>query len=235
MLLTSYQTLWQRSLAYPNGKLVFLYSKSKDGKSLRRKDGGDKDGEHIALTFDPDDSTSYKCLIRGRFARVYCDEGQFIRGPKTKANMVLHLIDRKAFFIVSATPIVNHPRDAIGYLPFYYNDNWGFSNDAYKTARIYEDDFDYKHFAMTTQKYDTKVVTICNATPLLHGAAMDEFLAGAENQLWVLSPDNYETVGNRESWKPAACRLMLEAIYKRLVLQIDYQTIIDLHDGMYIP
>jgi hypothetical protein len=181
-----------------------------------------------------DNQRVYCSRCRYTFARVIVDEAHILRNPDTLFAEAVFQTLKHAVVFLTATPMLNHPKDLRGYLHQIFK-NWRLDEELFRSDRVRAylpqldpRDAELKDASGTARSYnlmpeydsqDPDVVT-------LHQSWDKKQL-----RLWILDPRLYATTGKSYNWNPYICQVMLPPILEMLLIRIDYSSKFDLQDG----
>ena len=111
LILTTYSTSTSRALLANGNK---AYGNTEITVSAR-----DESGEYIKAP-----GVIYTTDLAQKFNYIICDEAHKIRNEATLTSEFLALCQPKAFLWLTATPIVNNPKDELGYSRLGWNPQW---------------------------------------------------------------------------------------------------------------
>lgn len=164
-------------------------------------------------------------VVTDCFARVICDEAQWLRKPASNVSQSVLQIQARHLHFLTATLLLNRVTDMVGYLSLMWNPSWGIRHDARGDAFMYEDDFDPADFEPVDRSYNLMKDSDGSIDPVLQQA----YDAGCKP--WVLDPNNFVKLGRRHRWSPLVCKQMLRPIFRQIVLKHTLTTVITDLDG----
>ncbi|KAF2964212.1 hypothetical protein GQX73_g9387 [Xylaria multiplex] len=184
-----------------------------------------------------------------KFGVLVVDEAHTCKNSRSTTHQLIRSINRECLLLSSATPLMNHPRDMLGYLRL------GFYNlpivlplpQHYDALTMYKEDFDpYVPVGATPyQNLDgiDRVGSVTNNALIrdTQGAnvtAQELELCDAFEQdgykWWTLSPELFRHVARQHSWSFDLCKTIIGQIYEQLFLCRNMSTSIKTPDGKSI-
>lgn len=226
MILTVYHTFWQRCLATTSvtGSKERIYgTASGNGKSIE----------------DLDTSRVYTSLIQYEFERVILDEAHALRNPRTLISEMVRQTRKSHIHFLTATPMLNHPRDLRGLLTLFWNPEWALHDVGLGFKECYEKDFDPAGYDVIQGAGGPHEQTLTK--DFLPRAGSSErsqqryatFMEAYKRneKVWLLDPDNFRVVGTTGKWAPAITALMIPQILAQFQLRLTMASHIDREDG----
>lgn len=142
---------------------------------------------------------TWSSYLKHRFARLVMDEGQTIKGTKTRAHKACHALYAPTKWIVSATPASNRVDDYIGILNMLWHPSWeeGVPDDT-SPAERYSPEWG-NQFLQKHPDYQAR-------------------WGGA--RLWILNPEPFAALVNKDKLTATLGRAVLTAIAESLILRI---------------
>lgn len=195
-------------------------------------DNEDADGEGMNQVVNKSSTSKrlYYSTCACWFARVIVDEAHVLRNPDTLfSESVVQTLTRNIHFL-SATPLLNHPRDLRGYLHQLFRrchgQEWYLENIWRGYTHMYADDFDPLNApALDTGELRSVMPPRTPQTENLWLAHEQKFA------LYILDPANYVACGQAASWSPDRCQQIMPRILEMIMIRIGYETSIRMHDG----
>lgn len=174
----------------------------------------------------------YYCMFRRWVARVVIDEGHICRNPDTLFAETLVQTKSHNVHFLTATPLLNHPRDLLGYLHQVWRreptQEWDL-NVSKPYLEMYKDDFDPEHVVYDPDDPTEEPASVMPQKNERTRELWDAHQAGIP--LYVLSPHNYHLAGKEAAWSPERCQEIMPRIIKTILLRVGYETSIDLGNG----
>jgi hypothetical protein len=179
----------------------------------------------------------YLCRCRYVWERVIVDEAHVLRNPKTLIAEAIYQTPKRNLHCLTATPLLNHPKDLRGYLHQLFRSKWQLSEEADGLVEQYHTSFNPRSFtwaefnpgARDNSRYEMESVNLLPP----RDASSEELWSANERgiRLYLLDPAQFATLGRVHVWSPAICQTMLPPILKMILLRIGYETLLDLQNG----
>ena len=182
------------------------------------------------------------------FGLVVLDEAHQLKGETTVSHQAVASIKRDSMLLVSATPLINHPKDILSYLRL------GFSN--LPNLRKIPRDMDLAELYGTnfaagtapfkplgTVQYKTKdgsykVNPKSQGVVLLDQDAEDDgtkerlqALEDANLRWWTFHPDLFRRAARQQGWTYDSCRNVVGQILQQLFMRRTMTTVLEMPDG----
>jgi hypothetical protein len=172
----------------------------------------------------------YVTRVNYMFERIICDEAHTLRNPTTTLSESIRQAMHCNIHFLTATPMLNHPRDLRGYLSLIWNPRWALSGMPLGLAEMYNDGFDPARVERKKKGTEDEMETMSMMPLGEEDAAYLRAAMDRGRQLYQLDPDNYRCVGHNNHWHPNITSIMIPAIYKQLVFRLGMGTAVDLGD-----
>lgn len=167
-----------------------------------------------------------------KFERIVGDEAHTLRNPRTLISEGMKQTQTLSKTWLTATPILNHPKDLRGMLAQMWTPNWALHNVGLGFLECYQEAFNPRAFEHTVAG-ETRLVSFLPPNTEEHKEKYHAYQAALQNndKIWLLDPDNYKICGSREDWSPYATNLIIPPILKMVMLRMTAASHIDLGDG----
>jgi hypothetical protein len=215
IILTGFTTWWNRTLA------------SVDEDNVRTAHFGTGGGDIFTPT-----GRVWASLCDYEFERVCCDEAHTLRNPQTLVAEGVKQTQCLYVHFLSATIVVNHPKDLRGPLSMRFNPHHMLYDAQVGFLECYQDDFDPTSFT-TEEQANRPARTINMLPPEKHGEAHAAWTSAIQTgeKIWLLDPENYRVCGNLYNWGPVVTSVIIPPILKMVMLRVTTASCIDLEDG----
>ena len=175
----------------------------------------------------------YYNKIDYEFERVVLDEAHMVRNPKTLVSETIRQVRKRSVHFLTATPMLNHPRDLRGLLSLIWDPNWSLYNVQTGFLECYEADFNPRAVVLPGEDDDADDEVMDVVPPAEHPewhAAFTKAL-GKGHPVWLLDPNNYRACGSRGLWSPEITAKIIPPILRLLELRLTMASAVDLGDG----
>lgn len=209
--------------------------------------------EQQACHFVNDDKTQGKVwLVKSRcnakFSMIICDEAHNIKNAATKIYQLVAAQDRDCLLLSSATPMLNHVRDNLGYLrlAFPHIGALPAMPADFDCNTLYSPVYDPTQVIGATnyRALGGKYVNASGAegsSALIDKASIDPKMKAyvkafedEEIRYWVLSPRLFKKTAIQHKWDYDSCNVMVRHIIKQVYLKRTMYTKVKLPDGSYV-
>lgn len=178
---------------------------------------------------DPLRTYSSRCLYK--FKRVVIDEAHVLRNPDTLYAESLYQTRKEFLHFLTATPMLNHPKDLRGYLHQIFKPWW--SLDIYLGFQdMYFKGFDPRRAKSRDDMNHTREVNLLpEITEDPKTRECQDAWDADQTRLFILCPRQYNATGKKYGWSANLCAIMLPPVLEMLLCRIGYETKISLEDG----
>lgn len=162
------------------------------------------------------------------FERKIFDECHYMRNPSTYLSQAAFVTPALFTHFVSATPLLNHIKDLVGYLYQIWDPKWGLRDHRGRpqdkpNIEWYDETFNPRH-------YRHKDAPEREAFNML-GEFYDKFDNGDLPRLWMLDPRLYRATGQKHKWNPKFAAKVVPVVLEMFMLRMNMNTVIDMPDN----